>query len=268
MDLATIIGMLGALVLVGGAISLGTTPLVFLDLVSFLIVVGGSLMVVLSQLRFLECRMALRAATRAFKNSLPSTSAALEEVLEISRLARKRGHLALEDFEASSRYLQLGVQMLADGVKAETLKEVLDKERLLTLDRNQAGARAFTLLGDVSPAMGMIGTLIGLVQMLSNMDDPSAIGPAMAVALLTTLYGVLIASVIAKPIAEKLDARMLQQERLQALWTDALLAIQQNQNPRIVEQMLMAYLPDEVRDRRKADLAEPPAQVLQEESNG
>lgn len=121
----------------------------------------------------------------------------------------------------------------------------------MTLDRNQAGARAFTLLNEVAPAMGMIGTLIGLVQMLANMDDPSSIGPAMAVALLTTLYGVLIANIIAKPIAEKLDARMQQQAKLQALWTDALLAIQEGKNPRIVEQMLLAYLPDEVRDRRK-----------------
>jgi len=268
MDLATVIGMAGAIVLVTGAISLGTSPLVFLDLVSFLIVVGGSLMVVLSQLRFSECRMALRAATRAFRNSLPSTSSTIEEVLEISMLARKSGSfLVLENFEASSRYLKLGLQMLADGASAETLKEVLDKERLMTFDRNQAGARAFTLLGDVAPAMGMIGTLIGLVQMLSNMDDPSTIGSAMAIALLTTLYGVLIANVIAKPIAEKLNARMQQQERLQALWTDALLAIQQNKNPRIVEQMLMAYLPDEVRDRRIASRTEASAEVVQEESN-
>jgi chemotaxis protein MotA len=131
------------------------------------------------------------------------------------------------------------------------LKEVLDKERLMTLDRNQAGARAFTLLGDVAPAMGMIGTLIGLVQMLSNMNDPASIGPAMAVALLTTLYGMLIATLIAKPIAEKLELRMAQQETLQALWTDALLAIQQGKNPRVVEQMLLAYLPNDVRDSRR-----------------
>ena len=256
MDLATIIGMLGAIVMVTGAVSLGATPMVFLNPISLLIVVGGSLMVVLSQLRFSECRLALHAASRAFKHTLPDTASTIEEVVEISKLARKQGLLALEGFETSSRYLQQGLQMLADGFPPETVKEVLDKERLMTLDRNQAGARAFTLLNEVAPAMGMIGTLIGLVQMLANMDDPSSIGPAMAVALLTTLYGVLIANVIAKPIAEKLDTRMHQQEKLQALWTDALLAIQEGKNPRIVEQMLLAYLPDEVRDRRNAKAAE------------
>ncbi|MCE9681708.1 MotA/TolQ/ExbB proton channel family protein [Halomonas alkalisoli] len=259
--------MFGAIAMVAAAMSLGASPMIFLNPISLLIVVGGSLMVVLSQLRFSECRMALYAASRAFKHSLPDTASTIEEVLEISKLARKRGLLSLEDFEASSRYLKQGLQMLADGFAPEVVKDVLDKERLMTLDRNQAGARAFTLLNEVAPAMGMIGTLIGLVQMLANMDDPSSIGPAMAVALLTTLYGVLIANVIAKPIAEKLDARMHQQEKLQVLWTDALLAIQEGKNPRIVEQMLIAYLPDEVRDRRKAKEANPDEPMPGEEPN-
>lgn len=267
MDLATIVGMVGAIAMVTGAISFGASPMIFLNPVSLLIVLGGSLMVVLSQLRFSECRLALRAASRAFKHSLPDTASTIEEVLEISKLARKSSLLALEDFEASSRFLKQGLQMLADGYNAETVKEVLDKERLMTLNRNQTGARAFTMLNEVAPAMGMIGTLIGLVQMLANMDDPSSIGPAMAVALLTTLYGVLIANVIAKPIAEKLETRMLQQEKLQSLWTDALLLIQEGKNPRIVEQMLLAYLPDDVRDRRNAKETEL-ANVSGEEHNG
>ncbi len=265
MDLATIIGMLGAIVMVTGAVSLGASPMIFLNPISLLIVVGGSLMVVLSQLQFSECRMALHAASRAFKRTLPDTASTIEEMIEVSKLARKRGLLALEDFEASSRYLKQGLQMLADGFAPEMVKEVLDRERLMTLDRNQAGSKAFTMLNEVAPAMGMIGTLIGLVQMLANMDDPSSIGPAMAVALLTTLYGVLIANVIAKPIAEKLEARMHQQEKLQALWTDALLAIQEGKNPRVVEQMLLAYLPDEVRDRRQAQEADTAAATSGEE---
>jgi len=240
--------------------------MMFVNPVSLLIVVGGSLMIVLSQMSFQECRLALDAAARAFKNSLPDTASTIEEVLEVSKTARKKSLLALEDVETRSRYVRQGLQMLADGYSPEVLKEVLDKERLMTLDRNQAGARAFTLLGDVAPAMGMIGTLIGLVQMLSNMDDPGSIGPAMAVALLTTLYGMLIATLIAKPIAEKLDLRMAQQERLQALWTDALLAIQQGKNPRVVEQMLLAYLPNDVRDSRR-EAAEREAFAEQEGGN-
>ncbi|NBC49389.1 MAG: flagellar motor protein PomA [Gammaproteobacteria bacterium] len=252
MDLATIIGMVGAIILVVIAISLGASPTVFVNPISLIIVVGGTSMIVLSQMTFSEVRLAAKAVVKAFKMNLPDLSATIEEMLEVAKTARKNGLLALEDHETSSAYLAQGLQMLADGYSPEMLKDVLDKERLMTLERNRAGARAFQLMGDVAPAMGMIGTLIGLVDMLSNMDDPSSIGPAMAVALLTTLYGVLIAQIIAHPIAEKLELRTVEEERLQALWADALLAIQQGLNPRVVEQMLLTYLPKEQRDKREA----------------
>ncbi|MFP4061766.1 MAG: MotA/TolQ/ExbB proton channel family protein [Halochromatium sp.] len=254
MDLATIIGMLSAIILVAVAIGLGSSPMIFLNPIGLIIVVGGSLMIVLSQMSFAEVRMAMNAVTRAFKSTLPDIMTTIDEMLEVSRMARKSGLLALENHEASSTFLARGLQMLADGYSPDMLKEVLDKERLMTLDRNRAGARAFSLLTDVAPAMGMVGTLIGLVDMLANMDDPSKIGPAMAVALLTTLYGVLIAQIIANPIAEKLELRTLQQERLQSLWTDALLAIQQGRNPRVVEQVLVTYLPQDQREKRQEQL--------------
>lgn len=253
MDLATIIGMLGAIIMVVGAISLGSSPLVFVNPVSLLIVIGGSILIVLSQMTFSEVRGAMSAVVKVFKTNLPDAESTIDEMLDIAKTARKSGLLALEDHESNSPFLAQGLQMLADGYSTDMLKDVLDKERLLTLERNRAGARAFTLLADVAPAMGMIGTLIGLVDMLSNMSDPASIGPAMAVALLTTLYGVLIANVLASPIAEKLELRTLQQEQLQALWTDALLAIQQGRNPRVVEQMLMTYISQERRDKRGND---------------
>ena len=254
MDLATIIGMLSAIILVAVAIGLGSSPMIFLNPIGLIIVVAGSLMIVLSQMSFAEVRMAMNAVTRAFKSTLPDIMTTIEEMLEVSKMARKSGLLALENHEASSTFLARGLQMLADGYSPDMLKEVLDKERLMTLDRNRAGARAFSLLTDVAPAMGMVGTLIGLVDMLANMDDPSKIGPAMAVALLTTLYGVLIAQIIANPIAEKLELRTLQQERLQSLWTDALLAIQQGRNPRVVEQVLVTYLPQDQREKRQEQI--------------
>lgn len=252
MDLATIIGMLGATIMIVTAISLGNSPLIFVNPVSLLIVIGGSVLIVLSQMSLSEVRNALKASAKAFRSSLPDTESTIDEMLDIAKTARKSGLLALEDHESNSQFLTKGLQMLADGYSPDMLREVLDKERLLTLEHNRSGARAFTLLAEVSPAMGMIGTLIGLVDMLSNMGDPASIGPAMAVALLTTLYGVLIANVIANPIAEKLELRTLQQEQLQALWTDALLAIQQGRNPRIVEQMLVTYLPQERREKRES----------------
>ncbi len=142
---------------------------------------------------------------------------------------------------------------MIDGQGQDTIRAFLEKERLLTLDRNRWGAKVFSALGDVGPAMGMIGTLVGLVQMLANMEDPKSIGPAMAVALLTTLYGAMMATMLCLPLADKLNLRMSEEARMQALWIDALLAIQDGINPRIIEQMLKTYLPP---DKRAAADAE------------
>lgn len=255
MDFATLIGLVGALVLIASAVVLGVSPDVFVNSASLLIVVGGSLLVVMAKFSIPQFLGAFKAAARAFKFKLPETQASIEELVDVANVARKEGVLGLEDREVASPFLGNGIQMLVDGQNGDTIKVLLDKERLMTLDHNRSGAKVFTAMADVAPAMGMIGTLIGLVQMLSNMEDPKSIGPAMAVALLTTLYGAMIATMIASPIADKLSLRMTEEARLQMLYTDALVAIQQGTNPRIIEQMLSSYLPPGQRD--KSPEAEP-----------
>lgn len=254
MDFATLIGLVGAILLISSAVILGTSPDVFLNSASLLIVVGGSLLVVLSKFSFKQFLGAFKVAARAFKFKLPDTQESIEELVEVAQIARKEGVLGLEDREVQSPFLGKGIQMLVDGQTGDTIRQLLSKERLMTLDHNRSGAKVFTALADVAPAMGMIGTLIGLVQMLSNMEDPKSIGPAMAVALLTTLYGAMIATMIASPIADKLSLRMTEEARLQSLYTDALVAIQEGTNPRIIEQMLSSYLPPD--QREKANEAE------------
>lgn len=249
MDFATLIGLVGALVLIASAVILGVSPDVFLNSASLLIVVGGTMLVVLAKFSIPQFLGAFKAAARAFKFKLPETQASIEELVDIANIARKEGVLGLEGREVSSPFLGSGIQMLVDGQAGDTIKQLLDKERLMTLDHNRSGTKVFTAMADVAPAMGMIGTLIGLVQMLSNMEDPKSIGPAMAVALLTTLYGAMIATMIATPIADKLSLRMTEEARLQMLYTDALVAIQQGTNPRIIEQMLSSYLPPNQRDK-------------------
>lgn len=249
MDFATLIGLVGAILLIASAIILGVSPEVFINGASLLIVVGGSLLVVLAKFSFGQFLDAFKVAARAFKFKLPDTEESIDEIIEIAQVARKEGVLGLEGRDVSSPFLQQGIQMLVDGQTADTIKELLSKERLMTLDHNRSGAKVFTALGDVAPAMGMIGTLVGLVQMLSNMEDPKSIGPAMAVALLTTLYGAMIATMIAGPIADKLTLRMTEEARMQSLYIDALVAIQEGKNPRIIEQLLTSYLPPNKRDR-------------------
>ncbi|HAS76487.1 MAG TPA: flagellar motor protein PomA [Marinobacter adhaerens] len=249
MDFATLIGLVGASLLIASAVILGTSPLVFINPASLLIVVGGTLLVVLAKFSFAQFLGAFKAAARAFKFKLPETQASIEELVDIANVARKEGVLGLEDREISSPFLGQGIQMLVDGQDGKTIKELLNKERLMTLDHNRSGAKVFTAMADVAPAMGMIGTLIGLVQMLSNMEDPKSIGPAMAVALLTTLYGAMIATMFATPIADKLSLRMTEEARMQSLYIDALVAIQEGTNPRIIEQMLSSYLPPKEREK-------------------
>lgn len=249
MDFATLIGLVGAIVLIASAVILGVSPSVFINPPSLLIVVGGTSLVVLAKFSFAQFFGAFKAAARAFKFKLPETQASIEELVEIANIARKEGVLGLEDREVSSPFLGQGIQMLVDGQDGKTIKELLNKERLMTLDHNRSGAKVFTAMADVAPAMGMIGTLIGLVQMLSNMEDPKSIGPAMAVALLTTLYGAMIATMIATPIADKLSLRMTEEARMQSLYIDALVAIQEGTNPRIIEQMLSSYLPPKEREK-------------------
>jgi chemotaxis protein MotA len=248
-DFATLIGLVGAILLISSAIILGASPSMFINPPSLLIVIGGTLLVVLAKFSLAQFFDAFKVAARAFKFKLPETQASIEELVEIASIARKEGVLGIEGREVSSPFLGQGIQMLVDGQDGNTIKQLLNKERLMTLEHNRSGAKVFTAMADVAPAMGMIGTLIGLVQMLSNMEDPKSIGPAMAVALLTTLYGAMIATMIATPIADKLSLRMTEEARMQSLYIDALVAIQEGTNPRIIEQMLSSYLSPKERAR-------------------
>jgi len=251
-DLATLIGLVGALVIILASIAIGDGPLVFVNVPSALIVFVGSAFVVLAKFSLAQALGAVKVAARAFSFRLPSAEEAIAEILEASQVARKQGVLALESRRFSAPFLEAGVRLIVDGQDRETLRQFLERERLLTLDRNRWGAKVFSAFGDVGPAMGMIGTLVGLVQMLSNMSDPKAIGPAMAVALLTTLYGAVLATMVCIPLADKLTLRMSEESRLQQLWTDALLAMQAGTNPRVVEQLLSSYLPKEKRGEATA----------------
>ena len=168
----------------------------------------------------------------------------MASLIEISNKARKGGLLSIEgDIQATSDpYLAQALQMTVDGVKTADIAAIMQKKMALTKKGLDTGSDMFSSMGAYAPAFGMIGTLIGLVQMLSAMDDPKSIGPAMAVALLTTLYGAMLANMVALPIADKLTLRKTEEGRMKAMCIDGVLAIQEGQNPRIIESMLKTYL--------------------------
>ena len=236
MDLASLIGILGAFALVVMAMVMGGDIMMFVNIPSLLIVIGGSLCVVLMKFEIGTFFGSFGIMAKAFMFKTSKPEEIIEETVELAGLARKGGLLSLE-----------GIQLLVDGHDPEVVKALLGKDMKLAQERHKYGATFFTHMGDVGPAMGMIGTLIGLVAMLANMDDPKSIGPAMAVALLTTLYGAMMATMVMLPMADKLILRAEQEGLIQAMIVDALIAIQGGQNPRVIEAMLQNYVKEKQR---------------------
>ncbi len=247
MDLATILGILGACGLLIAAMVLSGDINMFIDIQSVLIVFGGSIFVVLANYNLGQFFGVGKIIAKAFMFKLEKPEELIEKAVDMADAARKGGFLALEEAEISNSFMQKGVDMLVDGHDADVVRGTLQKDISLTAERHEMGAGMMMALAEIAPAMGMIGTLIGLVAMLANMDDPKSIGPAMAVALLTTLYGAFLANVIATPIAKKLSLRLAEEKMNQELVLDAVLGIQDGQNPRVIEGLLKNYLAESKR---------------------
>ncbi len=249
MDIATLIGLVGGFAIVAMAILTGGSFLLFVNVPSILIVIIGSVFVVMMKFNIAMVGEAIKIAMKAFMFKIDKPEDLIEKSFELSNAVRKNGVLALENIVVENEFMSKGVNMLVDGIDGKVVKEILNKEKDLTEERHKSGQKFFTSLGDVAPAMGMIGTLIGLVQMLSNMSDPDSIGPAMAVALLTTLYGAIIANMVAIPIADKLALRSEEESQVQALIVDAIANIEAGIHPNIMRDALQNYLP---KSKRKA----------------
>ncbi len=243
MDLATLIGMVAGIGIMLAAILLGPSAGMFVNAPSLLIVFGGTFGVVMMKFSMGQFFGSIKVAMKAFLNKAEKPELLIEELLELAELSRKEGLLALEGKEVNNAFMQKGVQMMVDGHGPDVVRSVLSKEMNQAVERHNKGQDVFKGMGDYAPAMGMIGTLIGLVQMLANMSDPASIGPAMAVALLTTLYGAMIANLFALPIADKLGVTSEAERLSQSLIIDGLSGIQAGHNPRVIQEMLGAYLP-------------------------
>lgn len=252
MDLATLVGLLGAFGIIGGAMTMSGGIGIFIDVPSLLIVFVGTIFVVLMKFslgQFLGC---FKVAGKAFMFKLVDPVDLIDEVVELADDARKNGLLALEGKEVSDEFLQSGIQLLVDGHDPEVVRGLLNKDMNETVKRHEVGSQIWKQMGDTAPAMGMVGTLIGLVAMLSNMSDPASIGPSMAVALLTTLYGAMIANMLALPISDKVALRRDEEGRIKSMVIDALMGIQAGQNPRVIDSMLRNYLPASKREVAEA----------------
>jgi chemotaxis protein MotA len=248
MDIATIAGIAVGTLIIIIAIFIGGDFGSFVNIPSLLIVIGGG--IAATVIRFpvsnIFTSLALGAKV-AFTHKTSDPKEMINQIAELAETVRKNGPLSLENVEIADEFLSKGTRFIADGHDSEFILATLEKERDLSLERLDEAQRLYTALGDSAPAFGMIGTLVGLVQMLSTMDDPSTIGPAMAVALLTTLYGAVIANIVALPIADKLSTKSKIAEIGHSMSIDGIMQIRENKSPAIIKEMLLSYLPEKSR---------------------
>ncbi|MBN2804068.1 MAG: MotA/TolQ/ExbB proton channel family protein [Deltaproteobacteria bacterium] len=253
MDIATILGMVTGFGLVGYAIMVGAGIMAFVDTQSLLIVVGGTIGATLIHYPLDQFLGAITVAKKAFLVKLPEPAKVIEQMLDFSNRARREGILALEEAIADSKdpFLKKGIQLAVDGENPQSIENILDIEIQYLKDRHKSGASIFMSMAGYAPGLGLVGTLIGLVAMLQNMDDPSTIGPSMAVALLTTFYGALLANLLFTPLSGKLKFRSEEEALVWELTREGVLSISAGDNPRIVEQRLNSFLAPKKRTEEK-----------------
>lgn len=249
MDIATIIGFAATFGLILMAMG---DPGPFIDMSSVYIVVGGTLTAVLSRSSFPEFIGSIGVALKTVKYKVDKPEDLIEQLVNLGTIARKDGMIALEGQEIANPFLAKGVRMLVDGTEPALIKNTLQREMDMIKKRNQEGMAFISSAQDIAPAMGMIGTLIGLVIMLGNMSDPKAIGPAMAIALLTTMYGAIIANVICIPLNQKLGKLDLAESLNHELIAEGLMFIQGGGNPRMLPDLLMPFVSPKARAKLEA----------------
>jgi len=247
-DITTIVGLITGIVVVTLAIMTGSDLTIFLNLPGFLIVIGGTFAATLIKFPLynvlVACTVGIRAA---FVNEIDEPRELINQAIRLTKHARKHGLVKLENAKVPNTFFRKGVQLCADGRDVDFIRKMLTREMDLAIQRQEMGSRVFAAIGESAPAFGMFGTLVGLVQMLAQMNDPTKIGMAMAVALLTTLYGVLIANLIALPIADKLLTKTDQERENRLLIIESIAQIHEKQNPTVVLEILEAYLPEKQR---------------------
>jgi len=248
-DLATILGIITAFSLIVIAISTGGGLTLFINIPSVLIVVGGTLGATLINYPLGRVLQTVGVVKNAFLYKTFDTGELIALLVDFAGKARRDGLLVLQSAveDAKDPFLNKGIQMAIDGIEPQFIEKILNTETEFIEERHRIGAEIFITMGTFAPAFGLIGTLIGLVQMLQSMDDPSTIGPSMAVALLTTFYGAVMANVILMPIAGKLKTRSKEELIVKELTIEGIISIAGGDNPRIVEQKLHSFLAPRLR---------------------
>ena len=255
MDLTTIIGSLITMGIVGYAMASGEGGLMlFYNAPSMMIVGGGSLGVTIANFTMDELKVIVKVFLKAFLFKTSTPPEEIERIVSYANLARKEGLLALETKleEVDDKFFSEGIQLVIDGFGADTVRDIMSLEADWQRQRHSMGKKMLDQMGSYAPAFGMIGTLVGLVQMLVSLDDPSKLGAGMATALITTLYGALMANMVFLPLAGKLDIRAKQEGLLRDLMIEGIVAIQSGEKPQLIKEKLTGFLAPSARESVEA----------------
>lgn len=247
MDIASILGLVICFILMIFGIVYGkefSVIIRFLDAPSALITFGGSFMCILASNTLQSFVAGLKSITLIFKTSTMNVPEIIQKIIDLSNVARKEGLLSLEEAagDIEDEFLKKGILLIVDGTDPELVRAIMETELVSVEDRHKEKIGFWENLGAMGPAWGMIGTLIGLVNMLQDMNDPSSIGPSMAVALITTLYGSILANWICAPVATKLKSKNAEEMMMKEIEIEGLLSIQAGENPRVIEEKLKSFL--------------------------
>ncbi|MDD5456623.1 MAG: MotA/TolQ/ExbB proton channel family protein [Candidatus Margulisbacteria bacterium] len=245
MDLSTILGILAGIGLIIISILIGGNGLeLYMDLPGFCIVVGGISASTLISYPLNEVISVLKVVMKVFKTNIKEPTILMIEMVHLASIAKKEGHLKLPDYakRINDPFISKGIQMVADTIPREEIIRALNTEINITQERHKLGREIFQQMGKYGPAYGMIGTLIGLVQMLANLKEPDKVGPAMSVALLTTFYGAVIANLFCFPIANKLKRRSEQEYLNMEIAKESILSIESAETITLLEDKLSSFI--------------------------
>lgn len=244
MSFSTLIGLMAGMTIIITAMMMGSSIWLFINVPGIMIVVGGTLAATMIRYSMKDSLEAIGVSFKAIKvrNETRDLKQLIDLTEDLIRVSRKSGMLALENQEVDNRFYKEGIRMLVDGYAIDLVQKTLKEKNSLFNEVAETSAGVFRAIGEAAPAFGMIGTLVGLIQMLANLSDPSTIGPAMAVALLTTLYGALIANLFALPMADKIESWAHDESYRQHMIIDAMDCLAHGVNPAVMRDLLEPYL--------------------------
>lgn len=248
MDIATGAGILIGLAVLTTLVLMGGDFRIFYDVHAVIIIFGGSFAATLIRFPFVSMLHGMPLGLKyAFTMRRTTSRELVDELARLAEVARKQGPVGLEKVETDDPFLAKGIRYVADGYDMDFIRDNLERDRDNFLMHLDEGQKIYRAIGDCAPAFGMVGTLIGMVQMFSNMSDPSKLGPFMAISLLATLYGALVANLFCLPIADKLHVKLTDEDTNRTLIIDGILMIRDAKSPTLVREMLLAYLPEKHR---------------------